>query len=48
MNITEGDYAEIKAEDDLATVIKAVTPEEPKTIISAQGLVAQISKEPFL
>lgn len=45
LNITEGDYAEIKAEDDLATVIKAVTPEEPKkTIISAQGLVAQISK----
>lgn len=46
LNIKTGDYAEIKAEDELAVQIKVKTPEEPKkTIISAKGLVSKVSKK---
>lgn len=48
MNIKEGDYAQVKAEDDLAIEIKVTTPEEPKqAIISAKGLVAEVSRRTF-
>ncbi|AEE90490.1 S-layer domain-containing protein [Tepidanaerobacter acetatoxydans Re1] len=45
-NLTEGDYAEVKAEDKMALEIKAKTPVEPKKIVvSADGLVVEVSKK---
>ncbi|MDD4569360.1 MAG: S-layer homology domain-containing protein [Tepidanaerobacteraceae bacterium] len=45
LNIKAGDYAQVKAQDELAVEIKVETTEEPKNaIITARGLVAEVNE----
>lgn len=45
LNIKVGDYAKVKAEDDLALQIEVKTVEKPtKNIVSARGLIAQVNE----